>query len=317
MNKTTYCKSAVALCLIALLTIGVMVGCSKTETAAKSTTAPAAAAPETVAIPVQIYQVTPESITSYLRFSGDVSASVNVDILPELSGKVANVYVGIGDRVVKDQVLLDIDPSRPGTTYNLSQVKAIKDGTITAFIPVVGVTVAPTMSLGKISDTENLEIAFNVVERYVSQIHVGQKAEITFTAYPGETFAATVTKVSPTLDTGSRTLKVTCTLDKPDDRIIIGMYARIQVFTEHKENCVVVPYGAVLISDRRSYVFVANDRKNPAVAERRSVTLGIRTGNVVEVLEGLRMGDKVIVKGQNLLADGSAVNVASTIEEIR
>lgn len=317
MNKTTYCKSAVALCLIALLTIGILVGCSKTETTTKSTPAPTTTAPETVTIPVQIYQVAPESITSYLRFSGDVSTSVSVDILPELSGKVANIYVGIGDHVVKDQVLLDIDPSRPGTTYNLSQVKAIKDGTVTFFAPVVGVTVAPTMSLGKISDTENLEIAFNVVERYVSQIHVGQKAEVTFTAYPGETFAATVTKVSPTLDTASRTLKVTCTLDEPDDRIIIGMYAKIQVFTEHKENCVVVPYSAVLTSDRQSYVFVANDKKNPATAERRSVTLGIRTGNVVEILEGLQVGDKVIVKGQNLLADGSAVNVASTLEEIR
>ncbi len=318
MNKKQYCKSTIVLCLIALVMMVGLAGCSG-QGAAKAAAQPAVApvAPETAVIPVQVYDVVPQSITSYLRFSGDVSAAVSVDILPELSGKVANVYVGVGDRVVKDQVLLDIDPSRPGTTYNLSQVKAIKDGTVTAFAPVVGVTVAPSMSLGKISDTEHLEITFNVVERYVSQIQVGQKAEIAFTAYPGETFAATITKISPTLDIASRTLKVTCTLDEPDDRIIIGMYAKIQVFTEHKENCVVVPYSAVLTSDRQAYMFVVDEKKNPAVAERRNVTLGVRTGDVVEILEGVQVGDRVVVKGQNLLADGSAVNVASTIEEIR
>ncbi len=316
MNKIKYYKGTIVFSLAALLMLGALIGCSKTDaTAAQSSAAPVAA--ETVAIPVQVYKTSPEPITSYLRFSGDVSASVSVDILPELSGKVSNVYVEVGDRVAKDQVLFDIDPSRPGTTYNLSQVKAIKDGTITSFAPVVGVTVAPTMSLGKISDTDNLEISFSVVERYISQIHEGQKAEVTFTAYPGEMFSATVTKVSPMLDPASRTLKVTCTLDEPDDRIIIGMYAKIQVFTDHKEDCIIVPYSAVLTSDRQSYVFVVNDSKNPSVAERRNVTLGVRTDNIVEVLDGLQMGDQVIVRGQNLLADGSTVNVASTVEEIR
>lgn len=317
MNLTKYCKSTIVLSLIALLTLGALVGCSKSNATATPPSPTTAAMTETVTIPVQVYKVKPESITSYLRFSGDVSTSVSVDILPELAGKVANVYVEVGDQVAKDQVLLDIDPSRPGTTYNLSQVKAIKDGTITAFTPVVGVTVAPSMSLGKISDTDNLEISFSVVERYISQIHEGQKAEVTFTAYPGETFSATVTKISPMLDPASRTLKVTCTLDEPDDRIIIGMYAKIQLFTDHKENCIVVPYNAVLTNNKRTYVYVVNSQRNPAVAEQRDVTLGVRSDDIIEILEGLQSGDQVVVKGQNLLADNSPVIIASTVEEIR
>ncbi|MFA6688159.1 MAG: efflux RND transporter periplasmic adaptor subunit [Sphaerochaetaceae bacterium] len=317
MNKMQYGKSVMALCLISLILMGFLVGCSGSGTLSEGEASSATVGAGAVAIPVQVYTTVPQSIASYLRFGGDVVPSVSVDILTELTGKVSAVHVDVGDRVVKDQVLLDVDPSRPGSTFNVSQVKAIQGGTITSFSPVVGVTVTPTMSLGKISDTDHPEITFSVVERYVSQIREGQKAQVSFAAYPDEVFSATVTKVAPTLDAASRTLKATCSLDLPDERILTGMYAKIQVLTEQREDRVVIPYGAVLTSGGKPHVYIVDDSRSPAVAIRKDVMLGLRSDTVVEVSGGLQLGDTVVVKGQTLLSDGSPITVSSTLEEIR
>ncbi len=298
-----------AVALLILLCALTMVSCSKKQEAVAT---PAVEAVD-VAIPVQAYTTKNDTITSYLRFTGDVAAVNTYDILSEVTGKVTNVLVGVGDAVAKDQVVMEVDASRPGSVFAANQVKAIGSGTVTAFYPVVGMTVAPGVALGQITDTQHVEITFNVVERYVSQVHVGQSAVVTFAAFGDELFEATVTKVSPTLDLASRSRKVTCTLNVPDERIIIGMFAKIQVQTNALTDQVVIPYQSVMTRDGVSYVFVVTGD----VARRRDVTLGIRSNDLVQVTSGLVSGETIVTKGQTLLADGSLVSVSSRLGEIR
>ena len=251
-------------------------------------------------------------LNGYLEFGGDVSAVSSVDVLPDTNGKLSKIYVSVGDVVKKDQVLAEVDASRPGMTYSASPVKAPVSGTITSFATSVGNMVAASMTIGRISSTDKLEIKTSVPERFISKIKLNQKATLTFDAYPGETFYAKVTKISPVLDTSTRTMGVTLVLDPPDSKIKIGMYARIKLITDHKSNAIIIPASCLVTRSQEQCVFVVNPDNTVSL---KKVTVGIKVDDMVEILSGLEGNEKVVTKGQTLLNDGTKVNVVSLTEE--
>ncbi|MBO5690727.1 MAG: efflux RND transporter periplasmic adaptor subunit [Spirochaetaceae bacterium] len=254
---------------------------------------------------VNTYVAAAENLDEYLEFGGDVVAASSVDVMPDTSGKIANIRVRVGDYVEKNQILAYVDPSRPGMTYESSPIRAPVAGTVTAFPVSVGSMVAPSVSIAKISNTKNLEINISVAERFVSRIEVGQPALLTFDSYPGEVFTAKVAEVNPVLDTTSRSMGVKLVLDPPDNRIKIGMYCRVKLITESKSGVVAIPREAIVNRSGQESVFVVNGN----TVENRTISVGITVDNMVEVVSGLSAGNEVVVSGQTLLDSGSKVNV--------
>lgn len=254
---------------------------------------------------VNTYVAAAENLDEYLEFGGDVVAASSVDVMPDTSGKIANIRVRVGDYVEKNQILAYVDPSRPGMTYESSPIRAPVAGTITSFPVSVGSMVAPSVSIAKISNTKNLEINISVAERFVSRIAVGQPALLTFDSYPGEVFTAKVAEVNPVLDTTSRSMGVKLVLDPPDNRIKIGMYCRVKLITESKSGVVAIPREAIVNRSGQESVFVVNGN----TVENRPISVGITVDNMVEVVSGLTAGNEVVVSGQTLLDSGSKVNV--------
>ena len=254
---------------------------------------------------VNTYVAAAENLDEYLEFGGDVVAASSVDVMPDTSGKIANIRVRVGDYVEKNQILAYVDPSRPGMTYESSPIRAPVAGTVTAFPVSVGSMVAPSVSIAKISNTKNLEINISVAERFVSRIEVGQPALLTFDSYPGEVFTAKVAEVNPVLDTTSRSMGVKLVLDPPDNRIKIGMYCRVKLITESKSGVVAIPREAIVNRSGQESVFVVNGN----TVENRTISVGITVDNMVEVVSGLTAGNEVVVSGQTLLDSGSKVNV--------
>lgn len=254
---------------------------------------------------VNTYVAAAENLDEYLEFGGDVVAASSVDVMPDTSGKIANIRVRVGDYIEKNQILAYVDPSRPGMTYESSPIRAPVAGTITAFPVSVGSMVAPSVSIAKISNTKNLEINISVAERFVSRIAVGQPALLTFDSYPGEVFTAKVAEVNPVLDTTSRSMGVKLVLDPPDNRIKIGMYCRVKLITESKAGVVAIPREAIVNRSGQESVFVVNGN----TVENCPISVGITVDNMVEVVSGLTAGNEVVVSGQTLLDSGSKVNV--------
>lgn len=254
---------------------------------------------------VNTYVAAAENLDEYLEFGGDVVAASSVDVMPDTSGKIANIRVRVGDYVEKNQILAYVDPSRPGMTYESSPIRAPVAGTVTAFPVSVGSMVAPSVSIAKISNTKNLEINISVAERFVSRIAVGQPALLTFDSYPGEVFTAKVAEVNPVLDTTSRSMGVKLVLDPPDNRIKIGMYCRVKLITESKAGVVAIPREAIVNRSGQESVFVVNGN----TVENCPISVGITVDNMVEVVSGLTAGNEVVVSGQTLLDSGSKVNV--------
>lgn len=263
---------------------------------------------------VNAYKAVPKTLDDYLEFGGNVQTASTVDIFPDAaSGKISKLYVKVGDKVKKDQVVAEVDASRPGMDFQSSPVKAPVDGTITSFPLSVGATVAASVSIGKISSTGKLEVKTYVAERFVSRIKKNQKAILTFDAYPGDTFDATVVEVDPVLDSTSRTLGIKLLLkDQNDTKVRAGMYARIKLVTDTKKNTIILPSNVILTRNDEDIVYVVDQQENKVKA--CVVKKGIRVDDKQEIQAGIVPGDLVVIKGQALLSDGAKVKIASIQE---
>ena len=269
-----------------------------------------------------IYAVTAKKLTAgtlddYLEFGGDVDSVSSVSVMPDMAGKLSGVKVAVGDNVVKNQIIAYVDASRPGYNYSESPVKAPAAGRVISLVTNIGTTVSQAMPVAKISNTEEMEIKINVPERFISRVQEGQRVELTFDAYPGDVFAANVSEVSPVLDNSSRTMLTKVRIVQRDDKIKIGMYARVKLITESKDNTIVLPSTAIVTRDGAPYVFLLVDAPNadekPTV-HQQAVKLGLTIDDKTEIVEGLTAGQTIVTKGQTLLSEGSKVNVVSLTE---
>ncbi|MBQ4378800.1 MAG: efflux RND transporter periplasmic adaptor subunit [Treponema sp.] len=263
---------------------------------------------------VSTYKTVEGNLDDYLEFGGDVASVNEVMVLPDQAGKITNVLVKVGEMVKKDQVIAYVNPLRVGVVYNDSPVKAPITGRITSLPVTVGSTVSQSSLVAKVARTDELEIRISIAERFVSRISNGQKATVTFDAYPGVIFGAKVFEVSPVLDTSSRTMGVKLRLDPPDSRVKVGMYGRVKLVTESVKNAIILPASAIVTRDGKDYVFtIAKQKtdKEAAAVTLKPVTKGITVDNNVEITKGLETGEEVVIKGQTLLNDGSKVNVIS------
>ena len=263
---------------------------------------------EKVSFAVNAYEVSKTTLSDYLSFGGDVFAKSNIDILPDAAGKISRYFVSVGDYVSKNDLIAEIDPSRPGMNFETSPVKAVRSGTISNLPFPVGSSVSQQMSLGKISSVDNLEIQAGIAERFVSRVALGQKATLIFDSWQNEEFSAIVTEVSPVLDPVTRTMSVTLEMNPSDERIKPGMYARIKLITEEKTDVVVIPQEAIVTRGDVTAVFVVQDDNTVRLQE---IKQSLKVDDLVEVSDGLQEGDVVVVRGQTLLEDGTNVSVVS------
>lgn len=291
--------------------LSMLSGCGKKK--------PVAAASETaedVLYAVNAQKLKNSSLDDYLEFGGDVDSVSSVSVMPDMAGKLSSVKVSLGDIVKKDQVIAYVDASRPGYNYSESPVKAPVAGRVVSLVTYIGTTVSQAMPVAKISNTDEMEIKINVPERFVSRVQNGQRVELTFDAYPGEVFGAKVSEVSPVLDTSSRTMLVKVRITQRSNKIKIGMYARVKLITESHNNAIVVSSTSIVTRDGNPYIFVVDDVpvEGKAKVVQRPVSLGITVDDKTEIVQGLNIGEIIVVKGQSLLNDGSKVNIISTAE---
>ena len=306
-------KQTVKSVFLAALTLAVFAftgcGAKKSKSAAK----PEETAKEAETIyAVSTYKTVEGNLDDYLEFGGDVASVNEVMVLPDQAGKITNVLVKVGDMVKKDQVIAYVNPLRAGVVYNDSPVKAPIAGRVTSLPVTVGSTVSQSSSVAKVARTDELEIRISIAERFISRIADGQKATLTFDAYPGETFGAKVFEISPVLDTATRTMGVKLRLDPPDNRVKVGMYGRVRLITETTKDAIIIPSGAIVTREGKEYVFVLNEEtrndENPTV-RFQPVHKGISVDNKVEITEGLKAGDEIVVKGYSLLSNGAKVKI--------
>lgn len=170
-----------------------------------------------------------------------------------------------------------------------------------------GETVSANAQLLRIVELDPMKAVFFVTERDYARLQPGQRASLTTDAYPGETFDAGIVRISPVFRENTRQARVELKVDNPDLRLKPGLFVRVEVVLERAESVAIVPEQALAKREGQDGVFVV-DAEGSQV-NWRPVTLGIRHAQQVGIAgEGLR--GRVVVLGQQLLDDGSAVAIA-------
>ena len=258
-------------------------------------------------------------IQDYLTLSGDIIASSTVDTFSDAAGRISRLYVSVGSRVRRGDPVVAVDPSRPGMEFVPSIVRAPVAGTIVALPAQVGMTITQAVPLARIAGVGGLEIRLHVAERFISRIALNQPCEIRVAAWPGEVFRGSVSEISPTVDPVSRTMEIRVTVENPGDRLKPGMFATTRIITERRDNIVKIPASAMVSRFGYQYVYVVvPDPENPGynIVRRQDVVPGISIDGVLEIQQGLRPNEEVVVRGQSLLDDGVRVNVIERLSPL-
>jgi len=161
---------------------------------------------------------------------------------------------------------------------------------------------APVTTLDSV---RNLEVNFQVPERYLSEIRPDLTVEVTSDAYPGKVFRGKIAMLDSRVEAASRSLTVKALLDNAESLLRPGQFLQVSVLlAEHP--ALLVPEQAVISQGAQSYVFTVS---NDDVAERLPVSLGGRRDGWVEITAGLNQGQPVIVNGHSRLGSGAPVKV--------
>ena len=208
-----------------------------------------------------------------------------------------------------DQLRFDLENAR--AQHRLARLE-LSYGTVTA--PISGVVAARSIKPGNlvqintpiftIVDTSRLEATLNAPEREIETLKAGQSVALTVDALPGKQFEGTIDRVSPVVDAGSGTFRVVCAFEG-GGLLQPGMFGRIRIDYDQRANALVIPRSALLEDGGAPTVYTVREGK----AVRTAVKLGYTEGEWVEVREGLRDGDPVVVAGKAALRDGTQVQV--------
>ncbi len=153
--------------------------------------------------------------------------------------------------------------------------------------------------------SDPLKLVFSVPEKDMSRLKLKQDVVFTVEPYPRREFSGTLSIVYPSLDERSRMLKAEATVPNRSLELKPGIFSRVRLYTGPARDTIVIPVTSVLYEGTRTRVFV----QEKEVARERSVRLGGKYGEMMEVLEGLQVSEQLIVVGQNTLTDGVRINV--------
>ena len=161
----------------------------------------------------------------------------------------------------------------------------------------------PILTIAKV---QPVKVIANISESEYSKVKKGMTVDCTFDTYGDEVFTGTVSMVSPTIDTASRTFSVEILVPNTSERILPGMFGRV-TFNFGEQRHVVVPDKAVVKQpgSGNQYVYVYKDGR----VSYNKVELGQRIGATYEILSGVADGEEVVVSGHGKLANGMEVRV--------
>lgn len=178
-------------------------------------------------------------------------------------------------------------------------------GVVTAVNVSAGEMAGPSMPIAMVMNLDEVEISIGVVEQYINNLTMGQEVNVKVAAVSTEPFIGVIKTIAPAANQSTRTFPVTISIGNQNNEIKVGMFAEVGLATRTKEGVIVVPMVAIVDQGSRQVVYVVENEE--AIAKK--VELGINDGQNIEILGGIEAGDRIIIKGQNIVTHGDPVEV--------
>ena len=179
------------------------------------------------------------------------------------------------------------------TRLDRTMVRAPFAGVIGRRLVSIGTYVSPQTPLITLQSVNPQHASFDVPERYADRLRRGQLVSFQVAALPGKNFSGEVVFVDPVVSLPGRTILIKARVPNNEHQLQAGMFIEARLATNIRPNAVVVPEDALLPMEGATFIWVIKQGK----ADRRQVSVGVRTAGWAEIQGGVEAGDSVVVGG--------------------
>lgn len=245
-------------------------------------------------IDLRVMEIAEQPFHSFIEVAGEIAKETEnvAHVTSPVPGVLKSFSKDIGETVEKETPLAVIQ-TREGQTIELVSPR---HGIVMAQYVKTGDTVDNLTSIATVADPDLLRASFNVYEKDIAAIQVGQKVMVESVAYPNKRFEGKLVFISPSVDEATRTIKIRVNVKNEEHLLKFGMFVTGEIEVETGEKALVVPHDAVQIIKDNAVVFV-QDEKNANEFHMSVVKTGRQSADQIEILEGLMPGSKVVSKG--------------------
>ncbi|MBM3626434.1 MAG: efflux RND transporter periplasmic adaptor subunit [Alphaproteobacteria bacterium] len=166
-----------------------------------------------------------------------------------------------------------------------------------------GALLLPGTPITSLDDLSRIKLDFSIPESFLGKLRIGQVVLARTTAYPGRVFEGTVSVIDTRVDPVTRAVRVNAIFPNADEALKPGLFISVELALERRENALLIDEEALVPEGARQYVFVVRDNR----AVRVEVKLGTRQQGTVEVVEGLRAGEQLVVRGTSRIRPNQPV----------
>ncbi|MCB0687963.1 MAG: efflux RND transporter periplasmic adaptor subunit [Saprospiraceae bacterium] len=198
----------------------------------------------------------------------------------------------------------------------ITQVQIAKTGVRAPFSGIVGLRnlslgayVSPSQSIVELQQTNPLKLEFDIPEKFMQQIKVGQKVTFSIVGFE-KPFDATIYATSTEITPSTRSFKVRARCANPAGTLKPGNFAKVEVITGVNEHAIMLPSDAVVPVIDGQKVFVIKEGK----VDERNVATGDRKNTMIEIISGIQPGDTVIVSGLLSISQNMPVQAGQVID---
>jgi membrane fusion protein, multidrug efflux system len=221
----------------------------------------------------------------------------------------------VGTERTRDEALAELQSSDAKLALANARLKKTKirapfDGMVGFREISVGAYVSSGTDLVRLVKTDPVVVSFRVPERFLPVLRKRQEIAVRVDAFVDRAFTGEVYALDNVVDVNGRSIQVRATVPNPDLLLRPGMFGRVTLVTELRQNAVIVPEAAIVPTATGTYVYRVVDGK----AARTDVSIGRRMAGRVEIVEGLSAGERVIVAGQQKVRDGANVQPLDSAE---
>ena len=304
---------------------------------------------------VKVAEVKPMTLHETLEITGTTEPENTANIISSVEGKITKLNVREGDYVKEGQIVARISPmlredvvtaakikvesleeqlrndtsneelkeklkdAKENYEFALEQYKEISivspsNGIVSKRLVDLGDMISAKSKMLEITSSNKFKINLTVAETDLRKLKAGQKAELNLDACPDKKFTGTITRIYPEIDPLTRNGIVEVRLDNPCPNTKSGMFVRASFITKVYKDVLSVPAQSIITKMDKKNVFIVDENMKAKSVE---VQTGFETKEFVEIVNGLKQGDKVVIDGQQTLKNDNEVKVQPDKKEMK
>jgi len=193
--------------------------------------------------------------------------------------------------------------------YQLTKITSPINGTIDEIVIKEGEAAIPGMGAIRVVQLSSLKVTAQISETYIGDVKKKDKVKVLIAAV-NNSFEQEIKSVSQVINPDNRTFSIEVKIPSSEKEIKPNMLAELMINDYSKKDAFVIPINVLQHTGEEYFVFVAEEENNKWIAKKKTVQMGKYYKNIVEIIDGVEAGDKIIVFGFQNLADGQIIQVS-------